>query len=372
MWQFEHEPILWKLQRSTNPPIARPPLRGDDGRTVLTIILAQPGTFRIDDRPTPAAAPPAGHALVRVRRVGICGTDWHAFHGRQPFFSYPRVLGHELGVEIEAINDPASDLKVGDRCAVEPYLNCGRCIACRRGRGNCCTDIRVLGVHTDGGMCERIVLPTRKLHRSEKLSLDQLALVETLGIGCHAVSRAKIERGEHVLVLGAGPIGLSVVPFLQAAGADVIVADVSKARLESCKRLLKVQRTVEAGPDLPKHLTDNLAGDLPTAVFDATGNPASMGRTFELMAHGGRIVFVGLFQGDVSFNDPNFHRRETTLLASRNALPEDFGRIIGMIERGEIDTTPWITHHAPAGAFLDVLPQWLKPDAGLLKAVLEF
>src|SRR5690606_29118846 len=147
---------------------------------------------------------------------------------------------------------------------------------------------------------------------------------------------------------------------------------VSETRLEFCRTQLGVKHTLAAGPDAAGQLQAIGEGDLPTCVIDATGNARSMAGTFELMAHGGRIVFVGLFQGDVSFNDPNFHRRETTLLASRNALPEDFGRIIGMIERGEIDTTPWITHHAPAGAFLDVLPQWLKPDAGRLKAVLEF
>jgi 2-desacetyl-2-hydroxyethyl bacteriochlorophyllide A dehydrogenase len=282
------------------------------------------------------------------------------------------VLGHELGVEVERLNDPASDLKPGDTCSVEPYLNCGHCVACRRGKGNCCTDLRVLGVHADGGMCEWLVVPTGKLHRSNKLTLDQLALVETLGIGCHAVVRAGVEAGEHVLILGAGPIGLSVVPFVQATGAEPMVADVSAARLAAARDLMKVRTILDARGDLVQQLKDACGGDLPTAVIDATGNPASMARCFDLVAHGGRIVFVGLFQGEVTFNDPNFHRRETTLLASRNALPADFERIIRLIEEGRVDTTPWITHRAPADDFLTVLPQWLSPDAKLLKAVLEF
>jgi 2-desacetyl-2-hydroxyethyl bacteriochlorophyllide A dehydrogenase len=333
---------------------------------MITITLQQPGTFTVGDSAEPGDIP-AGHALVRVRRVGICGTDWHAFHGRQPFFSYPRVLGHELGVEVERVNDPASDLKPGDRCAVEPYLNCGHCIACRRGKSNCCTDLKVLGVHTDGGMRERLVLPTCKLHRSNKLSLDQLALVETLGIGCHAAARTGVQQGERVLVIGAGPIGLAAIQFVQAAGVNPAVADTSEQRLAFCRQHLKVQETLDARGDLAASL-----GELPTCVIDATGNPASMANCFNLVAHGGRIVFVGLFQGEVSFNDPNFHRREITLLASRNALPGDFTRIIKLVEDGVVDTSPWITHRAPCGKLPEVLPAWLSPEANLLKAMLEF
>lgn len=336
-----------------------------------TLILNEPHSFTLTDRPAPSDIPP-GHALVRVARVGICGTDWHAYSGKQPFFSYPRVLGHELGVVVESVNDPASDLKPGDRCSVEPSINCGTCIACRRGKSNCCANLRVLGVHTDGGMTERIVVNTRKLHRSSKLTLDQLALVETLGIGCHAVSRANVEAGENVLVIGAGPIGLSVVPFIQAAGANVIMADVSDDRLATARKLLNINTTINASKDLLEQLKAATNNDLPTAVIDATGNPASMASTFDLVAPGGRIVFVGLFQGELTFNDPNFHRREITLLASRNALPGDFTRIIKLIEDGKIDTTPWITHRSSIDGFLDVLPDWLKPEAKVLKAMIEF
>jgi len=332
-----------------------------------TITLREPGKFAMSDTPAPADIPP-GHALVRVGRVGVCGTDWHAYHGRQPFFTYPRILGHELGVEVEAVNDPDSKLRPRDRCSVEPYLNCGRCTACRRGKSNCCLELKVLGVHIDGGMRERIIVPTNKLHPSDKLTLEQLALVETLAIGCHAVERAQLERGESVLIVGAGPIGLSIIPFAQAAGARVMVMDVSASRLAFCRSAMKVEQTIDASASNP------LAGlaELPTAVFDATGHPQSMMRTFDYVAHGGRIVFVGLFQGDVTFNDPNFHRREITLLGSRNALPADFDRIIRLVEAAVIDTSPWITHRSPADRLIETLPSWLAPDAGLIKAMIEF
>jgi 2-desacetyl-2-hydroxyethyl bacteriochlorophyllide A dehydrogenase len=337
------------------------------------IVLESPGNFRLGESPELSARDvPPGYAQVRVHRVGICGTDWHAFHGRQPFFAYPRILGHELGVEIEGVNDPSSDLAVGDRCCVEPYLNCGKCIACRNGKGNCCADLKVMGVHVDGGMRDRILVPAKKLHRSRKLDWDQLALVETLGIGCHAVQRAEPREGENLLIVGAGPIGLSIIPFAMECKANVIVADVSASRLEFCQRQMRVPHVVDAAGDLGGDIKKLLGGDLPTLVMDATGNPGSMARCFQLVAHGGKIVFVGLFSGDLSFNDPDFHRRELTIRASRNSLPADFASIIQGIELGRIDTRPWITHRSPASEFLDVLPSWLSPQAGVLKAILEF
>jgi 2-desacetyl-2-hydroxyethyl bacteriochlorophyllide A dehydrogenase len=336
------------------------------------IILQRPGELRAADTAAPGELAP-GWALVRVRRVGVCGTDWHAYHGRQPFFSYPRILGHELGVTVEAINDPRSDLKPGDRCAVEPYLNCGNCIACRNGKPNCCVDLKVMGVHVDGGMREQLAVPADKLHPSTKLSLDQLALVEPLGIGCHAVERAGIQKGEWVLVLGAGPIGLSVVPFAAAAGGRVIVADVSASRLAWCANMPGVSHSLNAGDaDFGRMISEFTGGELPTAVFDATGNAQSMNRSFELVAHGGRIVFVGLVRGEVTFDDPNFHRRELTLLGSRNARPEDFSRLICLMERGEIDTASWITHRAGYEELINIFPRWAAPDAGVFKAIAEF
>ena len=339
------------------------------------IVLHNPNAFRFAADYADEAGPlPPGHARVRTRRVGICGTDWHAIAGRQPFFTYPRVLGHELGVEVVEVNDAdgSSGLQPGDRCSVEPYLNCGQCIACRRGRGNCCTKLQVLGVHADGGMRETFTLPARKLHQSDTLSFDQLALVETLAIGCHAVGRAQVEAGERVLILGAGPIGLSVVPFVQANGGVPVVADVSDTRLDFVRRQMKVAETIDARGDVVATLLAGGNDELPTCVIDATGNPPSMMSCFERVAPGGRIVFVGLFPGDVTFNDPNFHRREATLLASRNALPGDFTRIIKLIEDGVVDTGPWITHRTTADAFCDVVTAWQKPEANVLKAMVEF
>jgi threonine dehydrogenase-like Zn-dependent dehydrogenase len=336
---------------------------------MLTIVLEKPGAFAAADRPEPAAAP--GTALVRVHRIGVCGTDLHAFAGKQPFFTYPRVLGHELGVEVLDPGTEPNGLRAGDRCSVEPYLNCGTCIACRRGKPNCCTSLQVLGVHTDGGMRPLLRVPARKLHKSALLDYDQLALVETLGIGAHAVERAALARDDFILVIGAGPIGLSVIQFARVYGATLAVMDVSDTRLEFCRKQLGVQHTLKPGATATDELKKIGGGDLPTCVIDATGNPASMMGCFDLPAHGGRIVFVGLFQGEVTFNDPNFHRRELTVMGSRNALPATFREVIRLVEEGKVDTRPWITHRFKLAETPTVFPMEIAGNPAVLKAMIE-
>ena len=318
------------------------------------IVLKQPGKFAEREAEQPAAS--EADALVRVRSIGVCGTDLHAFAGRQPFFTYPRVLGHELGVEV--VEAPANSLgiKAGDRCAVEPYINCGACRACELDRPNCCADLKVLGVHVDGGMRPLLSVPVGLLHRSERLSLDQLALVETLGIGAHAVARGQVKEADSVLVVGAGPIGLGVIQFAQLAGPELRVLDLSESRREFVRGL---------GVDV---ITEH-DGEQADVVFDATGNPRAMEAAFDYVAPGGRLVLVGLVQGRISFDDPQLHRKEVTVLASRNSCHE-FPRIIGLIENGEIDTTPWVTHRLELGEVPQRF-QDLPENAGLVKAIID-
>ena len=336
-----------------------------------TITLNEPGQLSHSHTEAPVLSSP-DNALVRVRRVGICGTDIHAFAGRQPFFNYPRILGHELGVEVVEVGVNVANVKPGDICAVEPYLNCGKCIACRRGKTNCCVSLQVLGVHTDGGMREIIQVPAKKLHKSDKLSLDQLALVETLGIGAHAVQRADVQAGEDVLVIGSGPIGLSVMQFAQARNAHIIVMDINQGRLNFCQENLSIKDVVVANDTALEAVKEKTNGDMPTVVFDATGNSASMHNSFQFVAPGGKLVFVGLFLGDVTFYDPDFHRRELTILATRNSTGADFTRIIALMESGDIDTGPWITHRAACDDMIAHFPDWTKPETGVIKAVVEF
>ncbi len=334
---------------------------------MLQVVLDEPGRFSLAQGPEPVPAP--GEALVRVHRVGICGTDLHAFAGNQPFFTYPRILGHELGVEVLDPGTEPNGLKPGDRCSVEPYLNCGHCTACRRGKPNCCSALKVLGVHVDGGMRALLAVPAHKLHASASLDYEQLALVETLGIGAHAVARAGVTKEDFVLVIGAGPIGLGAIQFALLGCGTLAVMDISGPRLDFCRKQLGVEHTASPGPGAAAQLKA-IAGDLPTIIIDATGNPKSMAGAFDLAAHGGRIVFVGLFQGDVTFNDPNFHRRELTLCASRNALPSDFRAIIAQIEAGKVATKPWITHRFGLAETPSVFPGKIAGNPEVLKAMI--
>jgi 2-desacetyl-2-hydroxyethyl bacteriochlorophyllide A dehydrogenase len=335
------------------------------------IQLEEPKQFRRIDVPE-AAQPGAGEALVRVHRIGICGTDYGGYLGKMPFYSYPRIPGHELGVEVLAVGDGVKNIARGDRCSVEPYMNCQQCHPCLRGSSNCCENLKVLGVMTDGGMRERFIVPARKLHQSTRLTFEQLALVETLAIGCHAVSRGHPQKGDDVLIIGAGPIGLSTIEFVKLSGARTIVLDLNQQRLDFCKTVMGVDETIFVnGGELEelKRVTD---GALAQVVIDATGSNKSMASALSFCAFTGRLVYVGITQQEVTFpHAPIMHRRELTLLASRNALPEDFGRIIGLIEDGNIDTRPWITHHAAFDEMIEAFPGWLNPESGVIKAMVK-
>jgi len=338
---------------------------------VKAVVLEKPGEFRNISVATPRA-PLEGEALVRVHRVGVCGTDLHAFRGTQPFFNYPRILGHELGVEVLAVAGKDSKVAPGDHCAVEPGIACGRCIACRRGKTNCCVDLKLLGVHIDGGMCEQLIVPVKNLHPAPKLTFEQLAVVEPLCVGRHAVRRAAPGAGDTVLVIGAGPIGLAVAQSIPREVAALLVMDISDERLAFARDKMGIQHCVDGRNDPLAHVTQLLGGELATVVFDCTGSKQSMESSINYMAHGGKLVFVGLFLGDFSFNDPLFQRRETTLLSSRNATAEDFRDVISRMEEGEINIQHWITHRARAHEVLEAFPRWVSGSSGLIKATIEW
>lgn len=335
--------------------------------------LEKPLSWLCIDIPEPPSPGP-GEALVRVQSVGICGTDLGGYLGKMPFFTYPRIPGHELGVEVLSVGDGVTHVKPGDRCAVEPYLNCQNCYSCRRGFTNCCEHHKTLGVMSDGGLTERILLPARKLHLAANLTPDQCALVETLAIGCHAVDRGNPKAGETVLIIGAGPIGLSALEFAKLSGARPIVMDISEGRLAFVRDQMGVPDTL-----LPRGDASDIAalaaltgGQGADVVIDATGSNKSMVRSMELAAFAGRVVFVGITQQNLEFpHAPFLHRRELTLMASRNALSRDFSRIIALIEEGKIDTAPWITHHASFDEVPSIFPSWLKPETGVIKAVVR-
>lgn len=335
------------------------------------IRLEEPRQFNHVDIPEPEAPGP-GMALVQTHRMGICGTDYSGYLGKMPFFRYPRIPGHELGVEVLAVGPDVTSVNPGDRCSVEPYMNCGECYACRKGQGNCCVSLNVIGVMVDGGLCERFLIRADKLHPSSQLTYEQLALVETLAIGCHATDRAAPQPNEHVLIIGAGPIGLATLEFTRLTGATITVMDMVESRLEFCKDTYGVAHTVlfrGDGSEL-EQLQKITGGDMYSVVTDATGSNRSMSNALAYVAHTGSLVYVGITTGEISFVHPALHRPEMTIKGSRNALPGDFGRIIGLIEDGTINTTPWITHRTTFETVIDEFETFTQPESGVIKAVI--
>ena len=333
------------------------------------IICEKPFEFQLKEVDPPARQ--AGQALVRINRIGICGTDLHAYEGNQPFFTYPRILGHEVAGVIDTVAENPQNYKSGDPVAIIPYLECGECIACRMGKTNCCSRLNVLGVHSDGGMQEFVTVPVDHLVKTDGLDPDETAMVECMAIGAHAVSRADIRPAEFVLVIGAGPIGLGTMQFAAAEGARVIAMDLNDQRLTFCEHELGVEFTINAAGDPHTALKQITAGEFPSVVMDATGNAESMRNALNFLSHGGRLVYIGLFIGDFLLNDPEFHKRETTLLSTRNATRQDFEHVIDLMKTGAVKTRPLITHRSDFMNLMKDFPNWLDPDNGVIKAVVD-
>lgn len=334
-----------------------------------TLVCTTPGSFEYQQGEYPAAA--IGHSILKIKRIGICGTDLHAFEGTQPFFEYPRILGHELACEF-VDGDNAEGFEAGEAVTFIPYFYCGECIACRTGKSNCCANIKVCGVHMHGGMAEYLSVPSYSLIHGEGLSYDELALVEPLAIGAHGVRRADVKKDEFVLVIGAGPIGLGIMEFARIAGGKVIAMDINDQRLTFCKEKLNVHHTINPmTDDVIAKLKEITNGDFPTVVIDATGSLKAINNGFQYLAHGARYVLVGLQKGELSISHPEFHKREATLMSSRNATRDDFEHVIACMKNGLVNPATYITHRVTFDQVKDEFKGWLDPSNGVIKAMIE-
>jgi 2-desacetyl-2-hydroxyethyl bacteriochlorophyllide A dehydrogenase len=332
------------------------------------LVCRRPGELAIEDWPEPQRG--EAEVLIGVRRIGICGTDYHIFEGTHPYLQYPRILGHELSGEVLEV-PPSSARRVGEIVVVNPYVSCGRCIACRNGKPNCCVRIAVLGVHRDGGMCERISVPECNLYPAGALTPDQAASVEFLAIGAHAVARSALTPGARVLVIGAGPIGLGAALFAGLAGGEATVMDRDAERLAFALEAGVAARSIVAGGDTAERVAEATQGEGFDVVFDATGARASMEGAFAHVAHGGALAFISIVNESVTFSDPEFHKRETTLYGARNATRADFERVMTAIGSGKVPLRRLLTHRTSlAGAVAD-LPRWTTEKKGLVKALVE-
>ena len=334
-----------------------------------TLVLTEPQFFEYKTGEMPVLQP--GNAIIKIKRIGVCGTDFHAFEGVQPYFEYPRILGHELSGELVEF-DNAPGFKTGEAVTIIPYFYCGHCIACRMGKPNCCSSIKVGGVHQDGGMAEYLSVPSYSLVHGNGLGFDELALVEPLAIGAHGIRRANIKEGEFVLIVGAGPIGLGTMEFARIAGGKVIVLDTNDKRLQFCKNSLNVKHTINALlPDVKEQLMHITNGDMPTVVIDATGSLKAINNSFQYMAHGARYVLIGLQKGDIYFSHPEFHKREATVMSSRNATTIDFEHVISAMIRKVIKPATYITHKVAFENAKDEFEMLLNPDSGVIKGMIE-
>lgn len=334
-----------------------------------TLICNQPGEFEYKDTSKPALS--KDHSILEIKRIGVCGTDIHAFEGTQPFFEYPRILGHELAAIIHETEEGSGFAK-GEKVTIIPYFNCGACIACRSGKPNCCVQMRVCGVHVDGGMRTYLSVPNYSLIKGGDLSFEELALIEPLAIGAHSIRRAYVQKNEFVLVIGAGPIGLGTMEFARIAGARVIAADMNAQRLLFCKEKLNIEHIINVQAENTLERLKEITGeDMPTVVIDATGNLKAINGAFQYMAHGARYVLVGLQKENISFSHPEFHKREATLMSSRNATRDDFEHVMNCMKNGQVNPSTYITHQLPFQKVKEEFPSLLDPANGVIKAMIE-
>ena len=331
------------------------------------LVCDEPGRLSLVDRQRPVRA--EGEILVRIRHVGICGTDFHIFAGKHPFLDYPRVMGHELSGTVEDGGD--GPLAAGTPVYVVPYLACGTCAACRKGLTNACMAIRVLGVHTDGGMAEYLSVPAANVIPAAGIDLRDAAMIEFLAIGAHGIARGQVSDADRVLVTGSGPIGMAAALFAKARGAHVTVMDMREDRLAFARGTLGADAVLLAGPDAEAQAADLTGGDGFDVVVDATGAAPPIERGFGFLAHGARYVLLSVVKGTITFSDPEFHKREATLLASRNALPADFAEVVRQMQAGRVPTAALNTHRGALADAPALLPDWSRPEAGVVKAILD-
>lgn len=333
------------------------------------LVCTEPGNLEYAEIAEPSMK--AGYAIVRIRNICVCGTDLHAFEGTQPFFNYPRILGHELSGELMEFDD-APGFQRGEAVTFLPYLNCGNCIACRAGKTNCCVNLLVCGVHIDGGMVDYYSIPSRLLVHSNGLDLTDLAMVEPMAIGAHGIRRADVQPGEFVLVIGAGPIGLATMEFAKLKGAEVIAMDLNSHRLEFCKNMLGVSNVIDAGKsDIIEQLSDITQGNLPTVVIDASGSRKAIHSGLNYLAHGGRYILIGLQKEEIMFSHPEFHKKEATLMSSRNATRDDFDYVIKNMVNRRVNPRSFITNRVKFKDAAAEFSDWLVPSNHVIKVVIE-
>jgi 2-desacetyl-2-hydroxyethyl bacteriochlorophyllide A dehydrogenase len=331
--------------------------------SVRAFVISEPGRFHFEERESPQL--PEGHALLRVRSVGLCGTDLSSFRGSNPLVSYPRVPGHEIAATVVELNGPAPEgITPGANVAVSPYKNCGKCSSCLRGRPNACQFNETLGVQRDGAMTELIAVPYSRLIFAGGMPLRSLGVVEPLTVGFHAVSRGRVTASDTVAIFGCGGVGLGAVAGAAFRGARVIGVDVEHAKLELAREA-GAAHTIHSGEEV---LT---AGQGPDVIIEAIGMPATFRAAVEEVAWTGRVVYIGYAKEPVSYETRWFVQKELDIIGSRNAQPEDFAATVEMLRQGRFPVEEAISHVFPFEQAGEAFASWSAKPGGFRKILVE-
>ena len=319
-------------------------------------------------------APPTAagdEVLLRVRMVGLCGSDLNSYRGVNPMVTYPRIPGHEIAATVEQVGGKAAEkFWVGDNVTLSPYTSCSKCTSCRRGRPNACRSNQTLGVQRDGALTEFITAPWQKLYGSKKLSLRELALVEPLTVGFHAADRGQVGPRDTVAVLGCGAIGLGAVAGAAYAGGRVIAVDIDDAKLAIAQAAGAAQTLNSAKVNLAEALAELTGGDGPDVVIEAIGLPATFQAAVETVAFAGRVVYVGYAKAPVEYQTKLFVQKELDIRGSRNAL-DDFPRVIQMLEGGKFPTDRVVTGVWPLEQTAQALAAWDADPPAITKILID-
>lgn len=333
------------------------------------LVMRGPGSIQIEDVPLPVRKP--GEALLRVRYIGLCGTDLNSYRGRNPLISYPRIPGHEIAATIEEIDEGNAEFSVGMDVTLSPYTNCGTCSACRNSRGNACQFNQTLGVQRDGALAEYISVPVEKLF-SARLGLRELCLVEPLTVGCHAVARARVSSGDTVGVFGCGGVGLGAVAAASFRGAKTIAIDVDDDKLEIARKAGAAYSINSQQQDLGAAMRELTDGMGPQVMIEAVGRPETFVAAVELVAYTGRVVYIGYAKEPVTYETRLFVQKELDIMGTRNALSPDFREVIMMLERKRFPIDSAISTVVPFEEAPKALAAWDANPTRFTKILISF
>src|SRR5579859_1156032 len=295
------------------------------------LVIRRPGEALIENVPEPE--PQAGQALLRVRMVGLCGSDLNSYRGKNPLVTFPRIPGHEIAATIVNANNLQAGLKAGANVTLSPYTSCGKCASCLRGRANACQFNETLGVQRDGALRERIWIPAERLYTAN-LGIKELCLVEPLTVGFHAVARGRVQPDDTVMVFGCGGVGLGAIAASRFAGARTIAIDLDDRKLEIARSAGATDTLNTARESLHDRLRAMTGNRGPDVAIEAIGSPETFRAAVEEVAFTGRVVYIGYAKEPVAYETRLFVQKELDILGSRNAQPADFARVIAMLETG--------------------------------------